>query len=173
MVVVVVIGIVATMILPRLTRKEPTATPESITEEINNLVYFARQEAISNHKNYRLHFKSNRGERDFVEVEEEGLDPEKPQKIIYTPVKPISFNPKYLLPENTNFEAFYIGKEEQFAENKNNAYCHIIPNGLVQEVLIHLSQEPSSSNEERSEISLKMSPFFGRFELKEGFLRAR
>ena len=173
MVVMVVIGILATITLPRLTRKKPTSTWESITEEINNLVYYARQEAIAKYKNYRLHFKSNKYEQDLIEVEEENQDPEKPQKIIYNPVRSYYFNPKYLIPKNTNLEAFYIGKEEQFDENKGNSYCHVIPNGLVQEVLIHLSQEEDEESEKRSEMSLKMSPFFGRFELSEGFLRAR
>ena len=172
MVVVVIIGILATMILPRIMKREPTSSGESITEEINNLVYYARQEAISNQKNYRLHFKSNRFEQDFVEVEEEGRDAEKPQKIIYIPVTSY-FKTKYLLPKNTTLESFYIGKEEQFAENKGNAYCNVIPNGLVQESLIHLSQEDEEDPEYKSEVSLKMSPFFGRFELNEGFLRAK
>ena len=175
MVVVVIIGILATMFLPRLAKREPGSKWEDITEEINNLVNYARQEAIANHKNYRLHFKSNRYEQDLVEVEEEGHDPEKPQKIVYQSVTSDYFSPKYLIPKNTNFEAFYIGKEEQFADNKGNAYCHIIPNGLVQEVLIHISQDQETKEGEQisSEMSLKMSPFFGRFELSEGFMKAR
>lgn len=168
LVVVVVVGILATMALPRLAKKQPEAEWNSILEEVNNLVYYARQESISNQQTYRLRFQSNPTDQDSVQVEVERQDPNKPRQTIYTPVKSYYFKPVYKFPEVIMLHAVYHGKKEMLSENKNNAYCYIIPNGLVQEVLVHLER---TTDEGKSRSTLKMAPFFGRFELLEGFVK--
>jgi hypothetical protein len=167
--VMVVIGIMATMTIPRLTRRKPTAEWKVVTEEINNLLYYARQEAIANKKIYRLNFNSVATAVDKVEVEVEEDDPKKPDKKIYKSVKSYYFNPIYKFPEEISIEAIYHGKEEQLEIHNNHGFCHVIPNGLVQEIYVHLKRE-----EEKGGIvkrTLKVSPFLGRFDLLEGFIR--
>ena len=168
MIVMVVIGMLATIAIPRFFRKTPQSDWTTIVDEINNLVYYARQEAISTHKVYRLHFVAKKDETDSVMVEVEENDPEKAGRKIYLPVKSYYFNPVYKLPEIIEIEAVYHGKEEQLSENKSNAYCHVIPDGLVQETLIHLVR---TEEKQESKSSLTMLPFFGKFELTKGFLK--
>ena len=53
-------------------------------------------------------------------------------------------------------------------ENKQHAYCYVIPDGLVQDVLIHVTR---TYKEQTSRMSLRMKPFYGMFELLEGHER--
>lgn len=168
MVVMVVIGILATMALPRLAKKKPSTEWKNVLEEVNNLVYYARQEAISTQNTYRLHFQSKKTAVDTVQVELEGPDPQKPTHKIYRTVRSHYFKPIYTFPEEITIHEVYHGKQKQFEENKNHAYCYVIPNGLVQEILVHLER---TRNGEKSKVTFKMSPFFGKFELLEGFVK--
>ena len=168
MVVIVLIGFVATIGLPRLFHRPPSSEWKTIVEDINNLVLFARQEAISNQKNYRLKFKSISKGIDFVVVEEEKDDPEKPDHKIYERAYSPYFNTNYILSEYVKITGVYHGKNETMADNKNEGYCFVIPDGLVQDVLVHLTRRHEG---EESKASFKMMPFLGGFEYFDGFVK--
>jgi len=80
MVVVVLVGLMATMILPRMFRRSPAVEWPNILDEMNNLVSFARQEAISDQQNYRLLFKRGGEGGDVITVQVEQTDPKNTQK---------------------------------------------------------------------------------------------
>jgi prepilin-type N-terminal cleavage/methylation domain-containing protein len=162
--VVVVIGIMATMTIPRLTRKPPTAEWETVLDELNNLVYYARQKAISSQQVYRLHFESTGKLHDIVQVEIEKDNPEKPGQKLYLPEKSYYFNPIYKFPAEITIQAVYHGKKNMLEEHNNHAYCYIIPNGLVQDISLHLER---TQEEETTKKVFKTSPFFGKFEIKD------
>ena len=168
MIVMVVIVFMATIIGPWLTGKKPKSEWPVVLSEFNDLVAFARQEAIANQEIYRLFFQANKKEQDFVLVEKEGSDPEKPEQKIYNQVFSDYLKTKYELPENIKMNTFYEGKVEKFEENKGQGYCYIVPTGLVQDIMIHLTRK---IGDRESKVTFKMSPFFGRFELYEGFLK--
>lgn len=165
---IVVVGILATMALPRLIRKDSTTKLETVTTELNNLLYYARQEAISKHKNFRLHFIAKKVHEVFVEMETE--DPEKPSKSIFIPVKSFYFNPKYTFPKQIEIQAAYLGKTNMLEENKDHAYIHVVPDGLVEEVIIHLFKKDGN---EETRSSLKVLPFLGKFELIKGHIKPK
>ena len=77
-------------------------------------------------------------------------------------------NTRIDLPENIKFRAFYLGKVEQFSENKNEAYCYIIPTGVVQDVSIQVVRIIGGLEEKAT---FKIEPFFGVFEFHEGLLK--
>lgn len=172
MVVLFLIGIVSTIGIPRfLLYREPKAEWPAVLDEINNLVIFARQEAISNQAIYRLMFKKQNTGRDFVQVECEVRDPERPNERVFNLAKSGYLQTKYEIPEGIKLRALYHGRQEEFEENKNEGYCYIIPDGLVQDVLVHLSKKIQDEDQLEAEASLKMSPFFGKFEFFEGFIK--
>ena len=76
LIVMVVVGILATMAMPRLIRKGPSAKWEVVLNELNDLLHFTRQEAIATRKTYRLHFMT-KGNVNRVVIEIEKPDPEK------------------------------------------------------------------------------------------------
>lgn len=172
LVVLFLIGIMATIGIPRfLLDRQPKAEWPTIVDDINNLVIFARQEAISNQAVYRLVFKKQKKGRDVVLVQREGRDPEKPLKKVYNEVTSGYIQARYELPEAIKFQALYHGKQEEFAENKNEGYCYVIPDGLVQDVLIHLTKKKNDKGKKEVQGTLRMSPFFGKFEFFDGFAR--
>jgi Tfp pilus assembly protein FimT len=168
MVVVVIIGIIATIALPRLRNKTPGSDLTTVLDEFNNLVYYARQEAISNQKSYRLHFHTSKTGQDTVQVEVEGNDMEKPEKKIWSPVRSAYFNPLYKLPETVTMQGVYLGKVEQLEENQQHAYCYIIAEGLVQEIMIHILK---TVEKKQTQVTFQVSPFLGKFELIQGFVK--
>ena len=155
--------------MPRLIRKSPTAKWESVLDEVNNLLYFAKQEAIASHKTYRLHFFIKRGKSSVI-VEVESPNPEKPEKKMYKKITSYYFNPIYNFPKEISLQAVYHGKIDQLDEYNDNAYCYIIPNGLVQEIYVHLLKEENGRESKRT---FKIEPFLGKFELIEGFVKPK
>lgn len=168
MVVIFLIGVVATIAIPRLAYKAPQAEWSNVLNDLNNLVLFTRQEAISNQKIYRLTFKSNGKRPDSVSVELEGDNPEKVGKKIYTPVDCYYLKTRYEFHPSIKLRAFYQGKKEQLNSGDGDTHCYVVPDGLVQDVLIHLSK---IENNVESKVSFKMMPFYGKFELIDGFAR--
>ena len=170
-VVLVVISIMATFIGSRLTEQKPEEELPNILNEFNNLASFARQEAMSDRKNYRLFLKSEQKGQDFVVVESEESDPENPGKKIYRETFSGYFDTKYLLPESVKMKAVYKNKrEEEFEENMGKAYCYVVPDGLVEDCMVHIVRTIEFEKKE-IKATFKVEPFKGEFEFHEGFLR--
>lgn len=173
LIVTVVIAFAATMTLPRFFKKKPTARWETVLDELNNLVDYARQEAISKHIVYRLHFQPERDGKYRVQVEIEQDHPEKRGQKIYQTIKSYYFNPIYTFPEPISMHAIYQHNKEQMALNKQHAYCYVIPNGLVQETVLHLVRKAEDETKQESKMTFRMSPFFGKFEMEKGFVKQK
>ena len=169
MIVMVIIGLMMTFVTPWLFKKEPSSEWPIVLTEVNNLVDFARQEAMANQKTFRLFFRKEKKDLDYIVVEKEEEDPEKPDHKIYEQVHSEYFQTRYVLPEKIKMDAVYLGKKELFSENKDNAYCYVIPNGLVQEVVVHLERKVEDGYQKGT---FKMEPFLGMFEYHEGFARS-
>jgi prepilin-type N-terminal cleavage/methylation domain-containing protein len=168
--VITIIGILATMTLPRIIRKSPDSSWEHITFEINNLAKFARQESIAQQKTYRISFISGLKEKDLIRVEVETDDPEKPGTTIFKETTSEYFTPRYELPEHVYLNQVYKGKEEALKGRRiKRASCHVIPHGLVEEVTVHLSREEEKGAV--SKASLHMAPFLGRFVMEQGHIK--
>ena len=171
LVVLLLIGVVATAIMPRLFRRAPQLEWKNVADDVNNLVFFARQEAIANQKVYRLVFKSNKNGPDSVAVEQENNDPEKPGNKLYKQVFPYYFQAnqtQYELPEQIRFKAVFSGKQDMLEEQRGVAYCYIVPDGLVQEVLVQCTKKIDAVE---TFASLKMLPFLGVFQLHEELIK--
>jgi Tfp pilus assembly protein FimT len=168
MVVIFLIGVMATITIPRLAYKSPKAEWGSVLDELNNITLFARQEAIANHTVYRLNFKPNGSNPDTVTIEQEIEDPEKPGKKNYKQATSYYIKTQYQLHPSIKIKAFYHGHRNELSSSDGNTYCYIIPNGLVQDVLIHLIKSEKGVGYNKS---IKMMPFYGKFEMEEGFVK--
>lgn len=168
MVVIVLIGILATLIIPRLYMRKPEAEWQNVLDSLNNMVFFARQEAISDQKVYRLLFNAKPNGSNFVVVEQEEIDEEEPTKKMYKQVKSYYFDTRYDFNEMIKMVAFYSNGKEQFEENKDIGLCYVVPNGLVQDVMIRLVRK---KEDKTSKVSFKMMPFKGEFIMHEGYSR--
>lgn len=170
MVVVGIMALTAAILVPRFLFRTPQAEWPTILADLNDLIFFARQEAISSQKIYRLNFKSNGENPDTIVVEEEYPDPEKPWRKMYRLASSFYFKAKYTFHESVKLKAVYLGKDEYLTNNKGEGYCYVIPDGLVQDVIIHVVRRDREKGFEIS-ASFIVSPFFGRFEFREGLVR--
>ena len=168
MVVMALIGVMAAFILPRFTHRTPKAEWPTIVEDLNNLVTFARHEAIVHHKNYRLTFTKNQQQVD-ITVEEENPDQEHTGKKAYTTASSYYFDPTYTLNELVILKAFFNEKVKTLVEDeKGVAYCYIIPDGLTQAITLHLFHK---NQPDEKGVTLKLEPFSGMFTMEDGFIK--
>ena len=173
LVVMVFIGIFATMAIPRLIKQSPDKSWVHVTYEINNLIHFARQESIATQKIYRLAIIKEKETRDIlrIEVETESDEPKRPGKRLYTPAYSEYYDPTYKLPNDISVISVFKDKDNILEGQKiRKAYCHIIPQGLVEEVLIHLTRREDDGS--KSKISLRMAPFMGVFSRFDGHIKS-
>ena len=168
--VIVIIGVMAAMTIPRIIRKSPDSSWEHVTFEVNNLAHFARQESIAKQKMHRLAFISGLRGKELLRVEIETDDPEKPDRLLFKPTTSEYFTPRYELPKHIYLNAVYKGKEDKLdGKTVKRASCHFIPHGLVEEVTIHLSRQEENGTD--SKTSIHMAPFLGTFSMQEGHVK--
>jgi prepilin-type N-terminal cleavage/methylation domain-containing protein len=169
LVVILLIGVIASVFLPRMLRqRKPTLEWSVILDDLNNLVLFARQEAIANRQTYRLRFQANPKGRDTIRVEVEKDNPEKPGTKKYDVVSSYYFKTFYELEPQVRIKAVYLGKHEQLAENHGIAMCYVIPEGLVEDIMIHMVR---NMNGVEVVMTYKMNPFAGKFEMLDGLVK--
>lgn len=163
-VVIALIGVVTTMIAPRLMR-QPVATEwPVILDNLNNLISFARQEAIANQVIHRVTFHAHQQGSDFVTVEAEAPDPEKPGRKVYNEVSSFYCPSRYDFADVIRISAVSVGRQN-LIDSKGMASCYVIPDGLVQEIMLKLTRKINNAD---VDVRFIMNPFWGRFEIDEG-----
>ncbi len=165
-VVILLIGVIASVFLPRILRqRKPSVEWPVILDNLNNLILFARQEAIANRQVYRLRFQSNPKGLDTIRVEIEKDNPEKPGTKIYDAVSSYYFKTFYELDSQIRIKAVYLGRNEQLDEHRGVGFCYVIPDGLVEDVMLHVARR---MNGNEITVTFKMNPFAGKFEMLDG-----
>lgn len=165
-IVISLMGVMAMMMVPRFTNRDPETQWPAVLDGFNRMIDFARQEAIAKQKTHRIVFVSHAQEPDQVLIEREARDADKPNKVLFKPLNSPYFKGVYTLPKQVKINAVFQNGVDQLQEraSKRRAYCHVINEGLVEDTLVHLTRLPASRGEEESMVSFKMVPFFGRFE---------
>ncbi|MBU4270127.1 type II secretion system GspH family protein [Candidatus Dependentiae bacterium] len=168
MVVMVVIGFMATIISTRFFKRKDNIKIGAVIGQFNNMLTIARQEAVFNEKMYRLLFKSEKELPDSVTIQVMEIDSENKNKLIPEKVYSEYLNTQYILPENFKIESVYLNKDDLLADKKREAFCYISKDGLVQNILIHIVK---INEDQKVKYSFKVEPFIGEFQLVEGFLK--
>lgn len=163
LVVITIIGVIAALIIPRLAHQQPQAEWSTILNDLNDIVYFTRQEAISSQKICRLTFQTNTDKPDTITIEAEENDPEKPGKKKYMQISSFLFKTKYTFHESIKIRGLFHGKVEALSENRGTGYCYFIPDGLVEDITVNLARKEKNTETPASFIIL---PFLGKFEYK-------
>ena len=125
--------------------------------ELNNMLYFARQEAITTQKVHRLVFKSKTKE---ILVETENPESESG----FEPVSSHYFTTQYQFPDEINIISVTRDKEDLLDNKAKTGYCYVVPHGLVQGLDLKLLR---NFNEQESEEIFRIEPFLGNFSLIE------
>lgn len=162
LVVVAIMALIATTTLPRMLKQGSDTKWPHVLGEFNNLVFFARQEAILQRKVLRLTFQVNPIPPDAIYLESEEQDTEKPDKKVFKLYKGFGFETKYELPKEVRIVAVYQqGKEQLELNNGKFAYCYVVPDGIMEDVLIRLTR---TFDKDEEKASFKIRPFLGNFE---------
>ena len=166
LVVLVIIGVMMSTLMPLISKRRTVVNWESVGDRLNEMALFIRAEAMSTHKTYRFVFQhSHETVQDQIFLEEEYIDPEKPNQHSYRDVTSYYAPTRYELPPEYKLRAVYVGKENTLPEPRGQAYCFIIPDGLMQPVIVHLVKKEDKAE---SLVSYQLNPFLGKFALHEG-----
>jgi prepilin-type N-terminal cleavage/methylation domain-containing protein len=153
LIAVVIIGLMAAA--PRLLVKKPGSDWTSINEELNNLLSYARHEAILKNKVHRLSIKTSS-----IEVEEEFFDAEAHKTRFKAITSPYT-DSRYSLPKNVQCTSLKLGKKNLFDEDE--PYIYIATSGLVQEVELGFER----ADKEKTSRTFAAQPFLGIFTQKK------
>ena len=168
-VIIVIIGIMVTSFIPRLVRRPVSSDWKTILDDFNNLITFARQEAISHQKICRLFFKTKSDGSALVVVQKEQVDSENSSRKIFKDIHSEYFPTQYSLSEYVKIESLYYGKDNLLDNpGEHGPCCYVIPDGLVQDFLIRCKR---IYNGREAKASFKMNPFLGKFDLLYGYVR--
>ncbi len=156
------------MVLPLLNRQRPQETWETLQEDLNQLASFAREEALTRRKIYRIVFQQKPQAEGKIFVEEEHTDPEQPEKKTYNAV-PAGYQKTSLTLENgRTLRAVYIGKRNVLTDQDPQAFCYVIPDGMMQPVTIQIVRAHKNYEEI---VSFQLNPFMGSFDRHDGKLK--
>jgi hypothetical protein len=156
MIVVLLIALGASLMMPRLLRRSPDRNWQAIEQELTNILYFARQEAVTTQKVHRV-VVDKKDRTVFVEVD---AGEEKPGVRAYAPVQSYYMVSRYQLPEGIAFISCKRGKADLFEQNKGKAFCYVMPHGLVQELILKIERV---ERDEKEYYTLATEPFLGSF----------
>lgn len=169
LVVVAIMAIIATTTFPRMLKQGSDTKFPHVLGELNNLAFYARQEAILQRKVFRLSFQVNTQTPDVIVIESEEKDKEKPGKTIFKPYEGLGFQAKYELPKEIKINAVYQQGKEQLELNKGKvAYCYIIPDGIMEDLLVRMTR---TFDKDEEKASFKIRPFLGNFEFFESWIK--
>lgn len=162
--------------VPRLVRRAPSSEWPTIRDELNNMIYFARQEAITSQIVHRLVFAPKQGEIYVEKLVKKNVGKnssvsvatssgKKQEKDLFEKVHSHYFTSNYMLPEAVSITSLKRGKKDLLPEGKNpRGYCYVVPHGLVESLTLVLTRTEDESSELQE---FNMEPFLGKFVLDE------
>ena len=168
LVVLVLLGIGTAMFFSRLSNKKPNVEWPFIQQDIEKLISFTRQEAMSWQRVYRLVFQHQEKDLDSIRIEEENISPEDPGKKIYKPIISYFFQKDFQLPKEVRIFAVYLGKENLLDNRATTGFCYIEPSGMIQEVYIQLTRKIEQFE---GKATLKIDPFMGSCQFFDGLVK--
>lgn len=153
-------GVVASLAMPRLIRKPVSVEWSSVKETLNNLLFFARQEAITTNVLHRLVFDA-RHNSIIVEAATTKYQQTIPVKdLAFQKAQSYYFTDHYQLPEQLHIMSVALGKKEVLNPKTEKAYCYILPNALIEGITLTLER---AWNGKRDMARFVVEPFLGHF----------
>lgn len=168
MVVILLLGIMATVLIPNLNRLRPGYNRRLFVTELNNLLLFAWRNALITQRLHRLLFDVQKRK---VRVQVEGEEQGKEKKFYDIPVQ--YTKTEYQWPESITLKELFVGKEEQLARpgiKTETTWFYIVPEGMSQEVVINaLDSSNIDASGKEKQIGLVINPFTVQLSAHETF----
>ncbi len=155
MVVILLLGIVATIVIPNLQQRVPGHKRKAFISELNTLMALGWQDALASQKIIRVFFD--------VEKRVVSLESEEPGasagEVMYKPITQTYRANSYEWPEQIEIKNFFIdGNDElnQPERKTSSMWFYIMPEGLSQNVIINVED---TSQTQPIRLGLVLNPF--------------
>ncbi|MGE0206655.1 MAG: Tfp pilus assembly protein FimT/FimU [Candidatus Babeliales bacterium] len=170
MVVILILGIIATIAVPALQNRLPGYQRKQFIAEVDSLSRLAWQEALVQQKALRLLFTLDKRLMS-VQIATGGFD--KDGNPTFAPVDIPYLKSSYQWPDSIEIKQFFIGKKDFLTRpgiKTETIWFYYAPEGLVQPVIINMLDTSNQDAQGKArQISLVMNPFTGQFKEYEEF----
>lgn len=168
MVVILLLGIMATILIPNIAYVRPGYERRAFVAQVNNLLRFAWRDALISQKIHRIHFDLKKR---IIRVQVEGAEHGNEKK--FYDVKTQYVKSWYEWPEHIIIKQLFVGKEEQLQRpgtKTESAWFFIVPEGMSQEVIINaLTTIEKDEKGKEKQIGLVINPFTAQLNAYETF----
>lgn len=160
MIVIAIIALLATVVMPRLSRRGTHAYDEFATS-LNTLTQMAYSNALATGKIHRVlfNFKNNTVS---VEAAEDKRDTA--GQVKFAAVKSNFFKSSMDWPSNFEMRNFYIKGKDELTGGETKVYFFITPDGLAQDIIINFIDTGK-----QEEAGLVLNPFTAQFKVYNAF----
>ncbi|MEX0940272.1 MAG: type II secretion system protein [Candidatus Babeliales bacterium] len=162
-VVIMLIGLLATIVVPNLQNVIPGYKRKEFLSRLTGLVRLSWQQALITQRAHRVLFDL---EKRIVQVEIESEKKDKKAKPLFEPIKISYLNSTYQWTENIEIKQFFVEGKELIARpgiKTEQVWFYIAPDGLAQEVIINFVDTAQLDAGRPTTISLVLNPFSAQF----------
>jgi len=171
LVAIAVLGVLATVVVPNLWPARPRADRDAFITRLGSLVKFSWQNAIVTGKIHKVHFNFAKKE---VSLFLASGKKDKSGKATFVPVKRSYIKTSIKILEQLEVKNFYVeGFDEmgrfETGRKTEEVWFFVIPEGLVQSVIINLLDKKDKVAGRSRNVSLVLNPFSAQFEVYDTF----
>jgi prepilin-type N-terminal cleavage/methylation domain-containing protein len=168
-VVIVLLGLLATIVIPNLMSRRPGAERKVFVEELNSVVASAWFAALSTHTVQKIVFDLKKR---LIIIESQASD-EKKQTAALERLPSALRKKQISWPETIEIQQFFIdGKNDigQAGRVVTKVWFYIVPDGLSQEIILNMTDASQKrADGSPTQFSLVLNPFVARFKEYDSF----
>lgn len=161
LVVIVILGLMATIAVPALMRQIPDRERKAFVSRLNALTSYAIQRSIEQRKIHKITFDMAKRTIALEQAQEKDSRGEWKFKPVVSPY--LSF--EYQWPAAISIKNFYVDKQDPRVSKLSSAWFFVMSDGITQEVIINVHDEKGKYKQ----FSLTINPFSGEFKEERGF----
>jgi len=170
MMVIVIIAIIGSVTAPYLQQSTPRYERETFIARFNTLLRYGWQQALITHKTHRINVDIGKKTISLT-VESEGKD--KSGEPAFIPIANPVEDTVLLIPDHLNIKQFFIEGFDmmtKFSRSKTaSVWFYIIPEGMVQNVVINLTDTKDVRDNKAQAVGLIINPFSAQLRIYDSF----
>lgn len=170
LIVIGIIGILSAIIVPNFRGSNPRYERQAFIARFNTLLHYGWQQALITHKIHRVNVDIGKKKINLT-VESEGKD--KSGESVFVKIANPVEDTEILIPDHLNIKQFFIEGFDmmtKFARSKTaSVWFYIIPEGMVQNVVINLTDTKDVYDNQAKAVGLVINPFSGQLKAYDEF----
>jgi prepilin-type N-terminal cleavage/methylation domain-containing protein len=170
MIVIAIIGIIGAVIAPNFQGKTPRYERELFIARFNTLVQYGWQQALLTHKIHRINVDVD---KKIITLTMQSDEKDKAGESVYKSlVNPVQ-ETDCTIPDQIIIKQFFIEGFDMMAKFSRSkaasVWFYIIPEGMVQNVVINLHDTKDVFNNQARPVALVLNPFSAQFKVYDAF----